>query len=519
MTDTGQLLVIGAGPAGLTAADALVERGERPLVVEADTQMGGIARTVNVRGNRMDIGGHRFLSRSSRVTEWWLSILPLQGASSRLDAVSDADLPLDRSAGAPDPETVDQVMLVRSRLSHILYQGKLFDYPVSLSPSTLAKLGVAKTMRIGLSYLSARLRPIRQEKSLEDFLTNRFGRALYEQFFRDYTEKVWGVACADIDPAWGQQRIRGVSVSEVMRHAWRRLLRGTLMEDVEKSLTGWFYYPKLGPGQLWETLARRVETGGGEIALGTEVTTIEVRDSRVVSVTVRDRATCASRVITQPRTVFSSMPLSDLVHIVTGDVPPGEVIEVAEGLPFRDFITVGILVEREALLRPGGHDLRDTWMYVQEPSVRLGRIQFFNNWSPYLLEDPHKAWLGLEYFAAKGDDLWSLSDEQMAEFAVDELRSIGVIDTGSILGSHVIRVEKAYPAYFNTHSRIDVIRTWADSIENLYVMGRNGMHRYNNMDDSVLSAWAAVAASFGEGTLEAVWSSDAEEGALASDVQ
>jgi protoporphyrinogen oxidase len=501
-------VVIGAGPAGLAAADALARQGRRPLLIEAGPQVGGIARTVEVRGNRMDIGGHRFLSKSPEVMEWWFSILPLQTIPARSDLAADESLPFAETPDAPDPEATDRVMLVRRRLSHILYSGRLFDYPVSPSPSALAKLGLGRTLRIGLSYLAARMRPIRPESSLEDYIVNRFGRALYELFFRDYTQKVWGVPCESIDAAWGEQRIRGVSIGEVMRHAWR-LTVGASMKDAEKSLTGFFYYPKLGPGQLWEAVASRVQREGGEVVLGSEVVGLTVRDSRVESLRVRDRSTGEVATIDRPEAVFSSMPLADLVSVVEGDRPDDEVIEVAKGLPFRDFITVGLLVDRLEIANPHGGPVLDTWMYVQEPAVRLGRVQFFNNWSPYLVADRSRVWLGLEYFCSKGDDLWVLSDEEMASVAAEELERIGIIKRDMVRDTNVLRVEKAYPAYFETHGRIDVVRAWADSVDNLFVMGRNGMHRYNNMDDSVLSAWAAVEAAFGEGSREAIWSADA----------
>jgi protoporphyrinogen oxidase len=400
-------------------------------------------------------------------------------------------------------------MLVRKRISHILYSGRFFDYPVSLSISTLSKLGLANTARITVSYVRARLRPIRPEKSLEDFMVNRFGRVLYELFFRDYTEKVWGVACSDIDPEWGHQRIRGVSVGEVLRHAWR-LMGNRAAEAVEKSLTGQFYYPKLGPGQLWEAVASRVQDAGGRIALESRVVALTVNDSRVTSVIVRD-GNGDEQTIESPLAVFSSMPLAELVGIVDGERPGEAVVRVAKGLPFRDFITVGMLVDRLQVEAPDGGLLPDTWLYIQEPEVRLGRVQIFNNWSPYLVADPSRVWLGLEYFCTKGDDLWSLSDEDMSSLATQELERINVIAPGSVRDAHVIRVEKAYPAYFETHGEIDLIREWVDSVENLFVMGRNGMHRYNNMDDSVLSAWNAVAAHFGETTREAVWATDASE--------
>lgn len=514
------IVVIGAGPAGLAAADALVARGFQPLVVEAASQVGGIARTVEFAGNRMDVGGHRFFSESTKVLDWWLDILPLAGAPASDDRALGREVPLDASAGAPDPEATDSVMLPRRRLSHIRYSGRLFDYPVRLSGSTLRNLGFGRTLRIGTSYLAARLRPIRPERSLEDFLVNRFGRTLYELFFRDYTEKVWGVPCSRIDPGWGRERIGGVSVSAVIAHAMKSAFgsRETLREQSESSLIGWFLYPKLGPGQLWQTLAERIAANGATIELGCEVTSVRVEGSRVSAVELRERATGARRTVDAPAAVLSSMPLATLASSVRGETPPANVLEVAAGLPFRAFVEVGMLVERLRLTAPGGGPLLDTWIYVQEPHVRLGRVQIFNNWSPYLVADPSKVWLGLEYFCDEGDELWSLSDTEMANIAAEELASIGLVDRDAVIDTTVLRVEKAYPAYFETHGRLGEVRAWVDSIENMFVMGRAGMHRYNNMDDSVLSAWAAVAAALGEGEREAIWSADASAGARGSEL-
>ncbi len=504
------IVIIGAGPAGLAAAHAAAERGLRPLVLEAGSQVGGLARTVVHHGNRIDIGGHRFFSRSERVMAWWLGVLPLQGAPAADDIAMGRDVPLDHTPGAPDPEVDERVMLARRRASHIYYLGRFFAYPVRLTLDTLRKLGLARTVRIGASYLAARLRP-REERSLEDFFINRFGRALYELFFRDYTQKVWGVPCDQIDAEWGRQRIKGLSVTEVVRHALTSLGRTAdpiEQRGTETSLIGWFLYPKLGPGQLWEEVARRAEELGARIELGCEVVGVGVEGGRVVSLSVIETATGRVDVLHVDCPVLSSMPLADLVARATGDAVPERVAQVAAELPFRDFITVGLLVDRVADEDRTGAPLRDNWIYMQDRDLRVGRVQIFNNWSPYLVAEKDATWMGLEYFCAVDDDLWRMSDDELVAFAADELVRSGLLPDARVRDSLVLRVEKAYPAYFSAHGRIDEVRAWADSVENLFVMGRNGMHRYNNMDDSMLTAWAALDAATGAGTRDSVWAVD-----------
>jgi protoporphyrinogen oxidase len=506
-------VIIGAGPAGLTAAAALLERGIVPIVLEADTQVGGISKTIIHKGSRMDIGGHRFFSKNDDVMAWWLSKLPLQGKLAADDVALGRSTVLSQAADAPDPETSDEVMLSRSRLSRIYFLRHLFDYPVSLSASTLKNLGFSRTMRIGVSYLSARLRPIRPEKSLADFMTNRFGRELYRLFFEDYTEKVWGVPCTEIGPEWGAQRIKGVSIASAIKHALASALRrddSISQKDTETSLIGRFLYPKFGPGQLWETVAAEVREAGCDVRLGTEAVGVRVEDGRVVSVRLRNVGTGAEEDLACSG-VLSSMPARDLVLRITGTQAPADILRIAEGLPYRDFITVGLLVSGLKLSNPDGSPVLDNWIYIQERDVRVGRVQVFNNWSPYLVADPTLTWLGLEYFCKEGDDMWTTPDDEFAKMAARELAHIGLIDEEDVLDHAVHRVKKAYPAYFGTYAEFGTLQEWLDSVENLFVMGRNGMHRYNNMDHSMLSAWAAVSALVGEGTREAVWSINADE--------
>ncbi|MCU0563808.1 MAG: NAD(P)/FAD-dependent oxidoreductase [Desulfobacterales bacterium] len=505
-------IIIGAGPAGLTAAHELLERTDmQPIVFEASGDIGGISKTVVYKGNRIDIGGHRFFSKSDRVMDWWQRMLPLQGRPARDDRLLGRPVPLSDREHAPDPETEERVMLVRSRLSRILFDRKLFDYPITLNAGTLKNLGLRRLARMGLAYLAVRLSPIREVKSLEDFFINRFGRELYATFFRDYTEKVWGVPCRKIQSEWGSQRVKNLSVTRVLAHALRTLGRpkdSILQKEVETSLIGRFLYPKLGPGQLWEEVARRVTVGGGELHLGHEVVGLRRRDGAIVAVDVLERATGRTRRC-EGDFFFSTMPMQDLFRCLDGVDP--ECRRVAEGLRYRDFISVGLLVRRLKLRNGSGVRtlnglIPDNWIYVQEPDVALGRLQVFNNWSPYLVKDPDTVWLGLEYFCTEGDAFWRRPDEEIARLAAEELARLEVIEPDSVLDRTVIRMPKAYPAYFGTYDELHVLRAFADRIPNLFLIGRNGMHRYNNQDHSMLTAMQAVDhAARGIASKDAIW--------------
>jgi protoporphyrinogen oxidase len=491
-------IIIGAGPAGLTAARELLERTNiKPIVLEKSDQIGGLSQTVDYRGNRIDIGGHRFFSKSDRVMNWWLDRMPIEAAGSQTELAL-AREPLDEDdepPRGPDPEWEDRVMLLRSRRSRIYYRRKFFDYPIRLSVDTLAKLGLFRVWKIGWSYARSMLFPIRNVKSLEHFFINRFGRELYHTFFESYTEKVWGRPCSEISAEWGAQRIKSLSITKAIWHALKKPFasRDVTQKGTETSLIEQFLYPKYGPGQMWEQVAEEVVEMGGQVLRNREVRRVEVAGGTITSVEAVDTETGQSHVY-EADYVFSTMPVQQLVRAISTD-PPDEVREINEGLIYRDFITVGLLVDELKVkehTRQGPELIRDNWIYIQEADVRVGRMQVFNNWSPYMVADRSKVWIGMEYFANEHDDLWILPDDDIIALAGEELAKIGIIEPGTVLDATVIRMPKAYPAYFGSYDRFDELRAWLDRFENLSLIGRNGMHRYNNMDHSMLTAMVAV---------------------------
>ena len=499
---TRTAVIIGAGPAGLTAALELLRRTDiRPIVLEATDAIGGISRTVEYKGNRMDIGGHRFFSKSDRVMQWWLELMPLESTVAQNGSVANAiryhgqerALPaIPAHAPVEDP---DRVMLLRPRKSRIYFLRRFFDYPIRLTAGTLLNLGLVRTCHAGFSYLRAALFPKRSEKTLEDFLVNRFGRQLYHLFFESYTEKVWGVPCSQISAEWGAQRIKGLSLRGVVVHFFKTHFRSRAVtaeiaqKSSETSLIEQFLYPKLGPGQLWEHVADLVRQGGGEVHLNRPVDRVIRSGDRIAAVEARSAE--GERLNFPADFVFSTMPVQDLIRAMS--VPaPEEVRAVSEGLIYRDFITVGVLASRLAVHEKDGSPLKDNWIYIQEPDVQVGRVQIFNNWSPAMVADPSKVWIGLEYFCFQTDALWQMSDEDLTSLAGEEIDRIGILRAEDILDAHVVRMPKTYPAYFGSYDRFDTIRAYTDSIENLYLIGRNGMHKYNNQDHSMLTAMTAV---------------------------
>ena len=505
-----RIVIIGAGPAGLTAAIELLKKGYTVTVLEATDRIGGISQTVRYHGNRMDIGGHRFFSKDERVNRWWAELMPLQGAPAWDDKLLNAEK--DYAPVGPDPEKTDRVMLIRDRVSRIYFQRHFFDYPISMKWSTIRSMGFFTTLKAGFSYLYSCVHKL-PETSLENFYINRFGRVLYSMFFESYTEKVWGRHPSKISADWGAQRVKGLSIRAIVKDIFRKLL-GTKGE-VETSLIERYVYPKLGPGQLWELAAEEVRKLDGKIRMNCPVTALETKDGRIAAVRYQ-RAGEEHRLPADA--VFSSMPVRELIDGLAGTKVPEDVRTAANTLPYRDFITVGLLV-KDLLIR---NDTKrktiqgrvpDCWIYVQDRDVKLGRVQIFNNWSPYMVNDPENTvWIGLEYFADEGDELWSRSDAELMDLGKGEIERIGIARAEDILDAHVERVKKAYPAYFDGYAHMDRIVRFLDGFDNLYCIGRNGQHRYNNMDHSMATAFAAVdILESGGGDKNALWQVNTEQ--------
>lgn len=497
------VVVIGGGPAGLTAAWELVKDGGDDrydvTVLEATDTFGGISRTVKHNGNRMDIGGHRFFSKDNRIMEWWKEVLPLQGAPSYDDKKLGRHHDLE--PGGPDPEQTDRVMLKRHRVSRIYWNRHFFDYPISLSSNTLKAMGFKVTMQAGFSYLKSVVHKL-PEDNLENFYINRFGRKLYSMFFEGYTEKLWGRHPREISADWGAQRVKGLSIMGVLKNAFLKVLpKKRDSSKVETSLIEEFWYPKLGPGQLWETVEKRDVDHGVHVITGASVVGLKQEAGRIGQVVYRNAD--GREVAIQADQVISSMPVKDLVNAIREEDPSisEDMVRVANGLPYRDFVTVGLLIRHLKIrnttdMKTLGNPpiVPDCWIYVQDPGYKMGRIQIFNNWSPYMVKDvDDTVWIGLEYFCEEGDDFWNLSDKEATDFAIKELTRMGLISgAGDVMDSHRERVVKAYPAYFDTYDRMPDLVKWLDSFGNLYCVGRNGQHHYNNQDHSMATSMEAV---------------------------
>ena len=505
-------LIIGAGPAGLTAAYELLTQSKEysVIVFEESEDFGGISKTVNYKGNRMDMGGHRFFSKAPEVNAWWEKMMPLQGAPAKDDIMLERTVPL--APGGPNPETEDIVMLTRHRVSRIFFDGKFYDYPISLKPETFKNMGFANTVKCGVSYMAAMFHKL-PEDNLENFYVNSFGRELYSMFFEYYTENLWGRHPSEIDASWGAQRTKGLSISGILKDVLGKAFH-MKNREVNTSLIEQFKYPKLGPGELWEVVASKVEELGGIIVKNAKVTKLHKQDNRIMALTYEKDG---SEITVEGDCFISSMPLKDLVGGMN-NVPEAPA-RIAAGLPYRDYMTVGVLVRKLNLknktnIKTVGGIVPDCWVYVQDRNVKMGRFQIYNNWSPYMVKDlEDTVWVGLEYFCNEGDRLWTMPEETFAKLGIDEMVKIGLIsDKSMVLDSHVEKVKKAYPAYFDTYVEIDTLISYLNTIENLYCVGRNGQHRYNNLDHSMMTSFEAVKCILNEITdRSAIWNVNTEK--------
>lgn len=463
-------LIIGAGPAGLAAAYELVKKSDiKPIIIERDSQVGGLAKTIVYKGNRLDIGPHRFFSRLKRVNDLWQEILPLATKST-------------------DPK---KEFLRVKRLTRILFLKKFFNYPVSLNTETLKNLGFKRIVKIFFSYLKIKLWPLKTEQSLEDFFTNRFGRELYLTFFKDYTEKVWGVNCSQIPRDWGVQRVKDLSVTKALIHFLKKILKLNLA--TETTLVEEFFYPAQGAGQMYEEMARQISAAGGQIYLGQTVIGLAQENKQIKAVRLKNSDNLPSEI--KADYFLSSMPIQDLLWQLDGTSL--EIKAIGDGLVYRDYIIIGLLFKKmlknsQTKDSSGLNIIPDNWVYVQELEIKMGRLDIFNNFSPQLLNDSKTVWLGAEYFCQVGDELWEKSDSALKDLALEELIKINLVAPEDLLDYLVIRVPQAYPAYFGTYDRFAQIKNYVDGFANLFLIGRNGAHCYNNMDHSILAGLTAA---------------------------
>ena len=460
--DDLKVLVVGAGPAGLTAAYELSKRKIAVTVLEKDDAVGGIAKTIDHRGYKFDLGGHRFFTKIQHVKDIWNDVL-------RED------------------------FLLRPRLSRIYYKKKFYNYPLRIS-NVAANLGPAELMQMTLSYLKAKARPKKNAESFEDYITNSFGRRLYEIFFKSYTEKVWGIPCTALRAEWAAQRVKGMSFSSIVRTALLGNKGGI------KSLIEEFHYPKHGPGQLWNNLKEMVEAAGGEVLLNSEAVGINTKGRKVVSVSATKNGSTRTYDCDY---LISSMPLKDLVERLNPK-PPADVLYAAGKVRYRDFITVALIVDKEDLWP-------DNWIYINDKEYLAGRVQNYKNWSPHMAPDRSKSCIGVEYFAFENDDLWLMKDEDLIRLAAKELVGLSLLESESLVeDGKVVRVKKAYPLYDQAYKEnLEKVKNHISQFQNLHTIGRNGMHRYNNQDHSMLTAILAVENILGAS--HDIWSVNTEQ--------
>ena len=510
-----KVIILGAGPAGLTAGHDLLTKDSEHydvIILEKTNDIGGISKTINYKGNLMDIGGHRFFSKDPRVNEWWRQRLKIQSSPALDDKILDRkkDLPSD---GA-DPNIEDNVFLIRDRISRIYYNNSFLNYPISLSLKLITSIGILQTIKAGFSYIWSLIKKL-PEISLENFYINRFGRVIYSLFFEKYTLKLWGIHPKDLSADWGCQRVRGISILEVLKNAFAKQFN-LGKKSKETSFIEKFMYPKFGPGQLWEKTAREIENLGGKIIKNVSVKSIVFRNNKVQEITFKENDVTSSL---QADFLLSSAPIKDLFSFFTGIDIPNDIYKATQELQYRDFVTIGLLLKKLNLKNTTEYKTinnitPDCWIYIQEPNIKMGRIQIFNNWSPYSVKDlQNTIWIGTEYFCTEGDDFWSKSDQKLFDFAKDELLSMNLITSADdIIDWHCEKIQKAYPAYFGSYKHMGRIIAFLNQYDNLFCIGRNGQHRYNNMDHSMITAFNAVGNILNEEkSKDNIWSVNTEK--------
>lgn len=480
-TKAKKVIIIGAGPAGLSAACKLLEYGITPVVIEQDESVGGISKTIFNGKNGTDIGPHRFFTKSDEVMNFVSNFLKIQGKPAKDDLILNRNFETTDSA---NPEKDDLVLLKRKRFSRIYYNNKFFDYPIKLNLKFFKDLGLKNTINIGFSYLKAHIIK-RKENSLEDFIVNHFGQVLYELFFAKYTQKVWGKSPSEIPKDWGVQRIKDVSVLKILQNALLLPFKNIFKLNTEISLIDEYYYPKYGAGQLYNLMADKIINAGGEIKLNSKVSRFYNDDNKIYSIVLENgeeiKADC----------VISTMPIKDLISDM--QYVPDNISEIAENLEYRNYILVSVLCSNFKLKNNTNYPTinnitPDSWIYLQDSNLLAGRLHIMNNFSPYVIEDfKNNVLVNLEYFCNENDDLWNKNNNEMIDLGISELQKLGIINEKDVLYSNCIRVNKAYPAYFGAYKNFDVIKNYFNNFKNLYCIGRNGQHRYNNMDHSILS--------------------------------
>lgn len=444
--ERSDIIIFGAGPAGLAAATRLLAKGKSVIIFEKEPLVGGISKTLEYKGNRFDLGGHRFFTKAKEVNDLWNG-------------------------------TLGNDFIVRPRLSRIYYRNRFFDYPVRIQ-NVLRNLGLIESARISLDYLHTKIFPHKEERTFEQWVSNRFGHRLFNHFFKSYTEKLWGIPCSEIQAEWAAQRIKGLSFTSAVRAALFPDKSGKI-----KTLIDEFRYPKLGPGMMYERMAENVRKAGGKILIETTVTKVRHEDGIVKSIIAKDKDGGEREYAADH--FLSSMPLTELVTALSPTLPD-DVLKAARGLTYRSFITASVILDTD-------RSFPDTWIYVHSPEVKLGRIQNFKAWSPHMIADPTKTTLGLEYFCTEDDELWNMEDKELLALSMRELEAIGLGKASQFVDGFVARVPKAYPVYDAAYpERLKTVREYLNSFANLQPIGRYGMFKYNNMDHSILTGLYAA---------------------------